>query len=62
MASFDTLLAQSGGSRIGGRLGAMVSTYRAWMDRRATKKALLRLSDHELDDIGLTRADIARLD
>lgn len=29
-----------------------------WRDRRATQKALAGLSDHELDDIGLTRADI----
>jgi|TARA_Y100001956_G_scaffold4947_1_gene4487 uncharacterized protein YjiS (DUF1127 family) len=29
-----------------------------WNDARVTRKALSRLSDRELDDIGLTRADI----
>lgn len=51
-------------------LGA-ISTYRfiqavsaglaavtAWNDARITRKALERLSDHELDDIGLCRGDI----
>lgn len=31
----------------------------AWNDARVTRKALNRLSDRELDDIGLSRADIA---
>jgi uncharacterized protein YjiS (DUF1127 family) len=30
----------------------------AWNDARITRKALARLSDHELDDIGLCRGDI----
>lgn len=30
----------------------------AWKDRRATRTALNSLSDRELDDIGITRADI----
>jgi uncharacterized protein YjiS (DUF1127 family) len=30
----------------------------AWKDRRATRAALNSLSDRELDDIGITRADI----
>lgn len=29
-----------------------------WNDARMTRKALGRLSDHELDDIGLCRGDI----
>lgn len=33
----------------------------AWNDARITRKALERLSDHELDDIGLCRGDIASL-
>lgn len=48
-----------------------ISTYRAvqfvsmvfdtvagWNDARVTRKALSRLSDRELDDIGLCRGDI----
>ena len=30
----------------------------AWNDVRVTRKALARLSDRELDDIGLCRGDI----
>jgi uncharacterized protein YjiS (DUF1127 family) len=30
----------------------------AWNDARVTRKALSKLSDHELDDIGLCRGDI----
>lgn len=33
----------------------------AWNDARRTLKALSRLSERELDDIGLTRADVARV-
>jgi len=31
----------------------------AWNDARVTRNALGKLSDRELDDIGLTRGDIA---
>lgn len=30
----------------------------AWSDARVTRKALAKLSDRELDDIGLCRGDI----
>lgn len=32
-----------------------------WRDARQTRRALSRLSAHELDDIGLTRADLDNL-
>lgn len=35
--------------------------FAAWRDARATYTALSKLSDRELDDIGLTRADIDQL-
>lgn len=34
---------------------------RSWNDARITRKALTKLSDRELDDIGLCRADLDRL-
>lgn len=43
------------------RLFAIVSTLRSWHQARLTRNALLRLTDHELDDIGLCRGDIARI-
>lgn len=33
-------------------------SFAAWNDARVTRKALNRLSDRELDDIGLCRGDI----
>ncbi|SLN67465.1 hypothetical protein ROJ8625_03456 [Roseivivax jejudonensis] len=48
-----------------GRIGALfvsaVSTVAHSRDVRRTEKALSQLTDRELDDIGLTRADIARV-
>jgi len=35
--------------------------FEAWLDRRATRRALYGLDDHELADIGLSRADVERL-
>ncbi|MGH1413929.1 MAG: DUF1127 domain-containing protein [Pelagimonas sp.] len=34
------------------------SAFVAWKDARQTRRALASLSDRELDDIGLNRADI----
>jgi uncharacterized protein YjiS (DUF1127 family) len=33
-------------------------TFAAWNDARVTRKALGKLSDRELDDIGLCRGDV----
>jgi uncharacterized protein YjiS (DUF1127 family) len=44
--------------RFGGFFGTMVAAFAAWNDTRVTRSALSRLTDRELDDIGLTRADI----
>jgi uncharacterized protein YjiS (DUF1127 family) len=39
-------------------LSNVVSAFAAWNDARVTRKALNKLSDRELDDIGLCRGDI----
>ena len=39
-------------------LSNVASMIAAWNDARATRKALSKLSDRELDDIGLCRGDI----
>ena len=39
-------------------LSNVFSTFAAWNDARVTRKALNKLSDRELDDIGLCRGDI----
>ena len=36
-----------------------LDAFTSWRDARATEKALLRLSDQQLRDIGLHRGDIA---
>lgn len=47
--------------RIGRVIVAMVSAVQEWNDARLTRNMLSKLSDGELDDIGLTRADIDRV-
>jgi uncharacterized protein YjiS (DUF1127 family) len=39
-------------------VGNIFSAALAWNDARATRSALGKLSDRELDDIGLCRGDI----
>lgn len=40
---------------------AMIDGVAAWNDNRVTRNALSRLTDRELDDIGLCRGDIDRV-
>lgn len=61
MTTFDTSPSATRGTRFGGRLGALVSRFQAWNDVRTTRNALSRLSDHALDDLGLTRGDVDRM-
>ncbi len=37
---------------------SLAGAFSAWKDARETRKTLSSLSDRELDDIGLNRADI----
>lgn len=39
----------------------IANAFSAWNDARATRNALAKLSDRELDDIGLNRNDIDRI-
>lgn len=48
-------------SHISGLFSAFVAAIVAWNDARVTRNALSRLSDRELDDIGLSRGDIDRI-
>lgn len=38
--------------------GGIFAAFAAWNAERATRAALVRLSDRELEDIGLCRGDI----
>ncbi|MES2914224.1 MAG: DUF1127 domain-containing protein [Pseudomonadota bacterium] len=42
-------------------LSNVALAFRAWNDARVTRKSLSKLSDRELDDIGLCRGDIEQL-
>jgi uncharacterized protein YjiS (DUF1127 family) len=39
----------------------MLLRFESWLDRRRTSKELYRMDDHELADIGLSRADVEGL-
>ena len=57
MASFETNSTRFAAARPAGVfayfLSGVIAQLVAWNDARATRKALNRLSDHELSDIGL---------
>lgn len=57
MSAIDTNRIHGGAGSIG--FGSkLLAAVAAWNDARMTKNALSRLSDRELDDIGLSRGDI----
>ncbi|WP_374655278.1 DUF1127 domain-containing protein [Dongia sp.] len=39
------------------RLGAIVVAFQEWQERRRTRRDLMRLTDYQLKDIGLSRLD-----
>jgi uncharacterized protein YjiS (DUF1127 family) len=47
--------------RLGRILPDVVGRLAAWNDARVTRNALSRLSDRELEDIGLNRGDIEEI-
>ena len=57
MAAFETNRMAAAGADVG-LAGRLFVAFAAWNDARVTRKALQRLSDRELDDIGLSRSDI----
>ena len=62
MASYDTMrnvvVGQSIANRFFSAFTGMSGNFAAWNDSRVTRNALSKLSDHELNDLGLTRSDI----
>jgi uncharacterized protein YjiS (DUF1127 family) len=62
MAAFETSHAAPFGAittyRIVKTVADRIDAVRGWNDRRVTRKVLGRLSDRELDDIGLCRGDV----
>lgn len=62
MATFETTPVAPFGAisifRFVNFVGETYAALQAWNDARATRVALSRLSDRELDDIGISRGDI----
>lgn len=46
---------------VGNVVAKLVSMIGSWNESRKTRRELSRLSDRELDDIGLNRGDIERI-
>ena len=65
MAVFEYSRSVSEGASIFNRVSSfayhLASRVIAWNDARMTRRALSRLSDRQLEDIGLTRGDVNRL-
>lgn len=62
MAAFETTRPAPFGAisifRLVSFITETATTVSAWNDARVTRKALGKLSDRELDDIGLCRGDV----
>ncbi|WP_299351752.1 DUF1127 domain-containing protein [uncultured Shimia sp.] len=65
MAAFDTTRVQFETAGFAGRIGhafaALAGAVTDWNDKRVTRVALSALSNRELEDIGLSRADIENI-
>jgi len=61
MAYFSSTTAFPAGRPASVGVLRLIRAVQAWNAARATRSTLSRLSDHELDDIGLVRGDIDNL-
>ena len=57
MTAFETTRTTNGFSALN-LVSSVVASIASWNDARVTRNALSKLSDRELDDIGLCRGDI----
>ncbi|KEO52706.1 DUF1127 domain-containing protein [Thioclava pacifica] len=60
MSSIDINARMSRNVRLG-FISSVIAALHDWNDARVTRKALSKLSDRALDDIGLTRFDVAHM-
>lgn len=61
MAAFEHMSTSGVSGRFGLFVADLSARLVAWNDKRQTRIALNKLSERELTDIGLTRADIEAL-
>ncbi len=57
-ATYTATAAVFGATARPGHIRSWMTAFADWRARQATRKALSKLSDHELEDIGLSRGDI----
>ena len=60
MSAIETDRSTIGGG-VSGVVASILALLTSWNDTRVTRRELCRLSDRELDDIGLCRGDIERI-
>ncbi|WP_435141335.1 DUF1127 domain-containing protein [Pseudopelagicola sp. nBUS_19] len=58
MATYDNVYTPGFFGRVGQTVFGMLAAISAWNTGRMTRNSLHNLTDRELDDIGLMRADI----
>ena len=61
MSAIDTNRVLGAHNHQPGLVAKLMAALSVWNDARVTRNALNRLTDRELDDIGLTRGDIDRV-
>ncbi|MEM9248981.1 MAG: DUF1127 domain-containing protein [Pseudomonadota bacterium] len=57
MAFYDSTRTHATGS-LSGAIATLISEVRTWRDGILTRRALAKLTDRELSDIGLLRSDL----
>lgn len=58
MAVYDAPRTTAPAAGLSGIFSSIIGSLAAWNDARITRNALSKLSDRELEDIGLCRSDI----
>ena len=58
MAVYQTAHTSAAPTQAFGGFSKLFASFTEWNNARLTRNALSKLSDHELADIGLTRAEI----
>ena len=61
MSTIETNRSATAAGGVGNVVAQIVSLFASWRETRVTRRELGRLSDRELDDIGLCRGDIERI-
>ena len=62
MAAIDNFPTPPNGLRVFSRLSNLRKAMRRWQSRRELRKAVSRMSDWELADLGLVRGNIERIE